>query len=58
MSEESRMITVRAPHGRVTHELLVLHGLRCGYCQGRSIGEAGSYFTVWEEGILKSSNQI
>ena len=28
------------------------------YCQGRSIGEAGSYFTVWEEGILKSSNQI
>ena len=28
------------------------------YCQGRSIGEAGSYFTVWEEGILKTSNQI
>ena len=28
------------------------------YCQGRSIGEAGSYFTVWEEGIMKSSNQI
>ena len=28
------------------------------YCQGRSIGEAGSYFIVWEEGILKSSNQI
>ena len=28
------------------------------YCQGRSIGEAGSYYTVWEEGILKTSNQI
>ena len=34
MSEESRMITVRAPHGHITHERLVLHGLRCGYCQG------------------------
>lgn len=34
MSEESRMIRVCAPHGRVTHERLVLHGLRCGYCQG------------------------
>ena len=28
------------------------------YCQGRSIGEAGSYITVWEEGLLKTSNQI
>lgn len=34
MSEESRMITVRAPHGHITLERLVLHGLRCGYCQG------------------------
>ena len=34
MSEEIRMITVRAPHGHITHERLVLHGLRCGYCQG------------------------
>ncbi len=34
MSEEIRMLTLRAPHGHITHERLVLHGLRCGYCQG------------------------
>lgn len=28
------------------------------YCQGRAIGEAGSSFTVWEEGIIKTSNII
>lgn len=28
------------------------------YCQGRSIGEAGSYYTVWKEGILQTSNNI
>lgn len=28
------------------------------YCQGRSIGEAGSFFTVWEEGIIQTSNNI
>ena len=34
MSEEIRMLTLRAPHGHITHERLVVHGLRCGYCQG------------------------
>ena len=34
MGEESRMILVRAPHGRMTHERLLLRALRCGYCQG------------------------
>ncbi|MBR1463471.1 MAG: AAA family ATPase [Prevotella sp.] len=28
------------------------------YCQGRAAGEPGSYFTVWEEGILKTSNNL
>lgn len=28
------------------------------YCQGRAIGEAGSYYTVWEEGIIQTSNNI
>ncbi len=28
------------------------------YCQGRSIGEAGSYYVVWEEGLIKTSNNL
>ena len=28
------------------------------YCQGRSIGEPGSYFVVWEEGIIQTSNNL
>lgn len=28
------------------------------YCQGRAIGEPGSYFTVWEEGIIQTSNNL
>lgn len=28
------------------------------YCQGRSIGEPGSYFVVWEEGVLRTTNQL
>ena len=26
------------------------------YCQGRAIGEAGSYYVVWEEGIIQTRN--
>ncbi|MBQ6378899.1 MAG: AAA family ATPase [Prevotella sp.] len=28
------------------------------YCQGRAAGEPGSYFTVWEEGVLMTSNNL
>lgn len=28
------------------------------YCQGRAIGEAGSYYVVWKEGILMTSNNL
>ncbi len=28
------------------------------YCQGRAIGEAGAYYTVWEEGVMKTSNNL
>lgn len=28
------------------------------YCQGRAIGEAGNYYAVWEEGIIKTSNNV
>ena len=26
------------------------------YCQGRATGEPGAYYRVWEEGIIKTSN--
>lgn len=28
------------------------------FCQGRFTGDPGSYFTVWEEGILRTSNNL
>lgn len=28
------------------------------YCQGRAIGEAGSYYTVWKDGIMQTSNNL
>lgn len=28
------------------------------YCQGRAIGSAGSSYTVWEEGVIQTSNDI
>lgn len=28
------------------------------YCQGRYTPEAGNYFTVWEEGVLRTSNRV
>lgn len=28
------------------------------YCQGRAIQDAGSYYTVWTEGIIQTSNNV
>lgn len=28
------------------------------YCQGRAIGEAGSYYVVWKEGLIRTSNNL
>lgn len=28
------------------------------YCQGRSAGNPGDYYTVWEEGVLMTSNNL
>lgn len=28
------------------------------YCQGRAIGEAGSYYVVWKEGLIQTSNNL
>ena len=28
------------------------------YCQGRAIGEVGSYYVVWKEGLIQTNNNI
>lgn len=28
------------------------------YCQGRAIGEAGTYYTVWEDGVIQTNNNL
>jgi len=28
------------------------------YCQGRAIGEAGSHYVVWEDGIVQTNNNV
>lgn len=28
------------------------------YCMGRAIGEPGSYYTVWEQGVIQTSNNL
>ena len=28
------------------------------FCQGRFTGDPGSYYTVWEEGIIRTSNNV
>ena len=28
------------------------------YCQGRAIGDPGSYYVVWEDGIIQTSNNL
>ena len=28
------------------------------YCQGRAIGEAGTYYVVWKEGLIQTSNNL
>lgn len=28
------------------------------YCQGRFTGDPGSYYTVWEEGVIRTSNNL
>ena len=28
------------------------------YCQGRAIGDPGSYYVVWEDGVIQTSNNL
>ena len=52
------------PLGKPAKRLRYLAGMKVwvagfkAYCQGRFTGDPGSYFTVWEEGILRTSNNL
>lgn len=51
------------PLGKPAIRLKYLAGVKVrvsgykAYCQGRAIGEAGASFTVWEDGIIQTSNE-
>ena len=52
------------PLGKAAVRLKYMAGVKVrvvgyrAYCQGRFIGEAGSFFPVWEDGIIQTSNNI
>lgn len=52
------------PMGKAAMRLRYLSGIKVrvigykAFCQGRFTGEAGSYFPVWEEGIIRTSNML
>lgn len=52
------------PMGKPAKRLRYIAGMKIwvagfkAYCQGRFTGDPGSYFTVWEEGIIRTSNNL
>lgn len=52
------------PLGKPAVRLKYLAGVKISvsgyraYCQGRAIGEAGASFTVWEDGLIQTSNNV
>lgn len=52
------------PMGKAAVRLRYISGIKIrvvgykAFCQGRFTGDPGSYYTVWEEGILRTSNNI
>lgn len=52
------------PLGKAATRLKYMAGMKIrvagfkAYCQGRFTGDPGSYFTVWEEGIIRTSNNL
>lgn len=52
------------PMGKAAARLRYMAGIKVrvvgfkAFCQGRFTGDPGSYFVVWEEGILRTSNNI
>ena len=52
------------PMGKAAVRLRYLAGVKIrvagfrAYCQGRYAPDAGNYFTVWEEGVVRTSNNV
>ena len=52
------------PMGKPAARLRYMAGMKIrvagykAYCQGRYTGDAGSFFTVWEEGVIRTSNNV
>ena len=52
------------PMGKTAKRLKYLAGVKVrvagykAYCQGRFMPEAGAYYPVWEEGIMKTTNNL
>lgn len=52
------------PMGKAAARLRYKAGLKVrvsgyrAYCQGRFTGSPGSYYTVWEEGVLRTTNNL
>lgn len=52
------------PMGKPATRLRYLAGVKVrvvgfkAFCQGRFTGDPGSYFVVWEEGVLRTSNNL
>lgn len=52
------------PLGKPAMRLRYLSGVKIrvsgfrAYCQGRFSGDPGSYYTVWEEGVIRISNNV
>lgn len=52
------------PMGKPAKRLRYIAGMKIwvsgfkAYCQGRFTGDPGSYYTVWEEGVIRTSNNL
>ena len=60
ISQEYKGQPLGKPAGRVKYKAGIkirVVGYKA-YCQGRFTGNPGSYYAVWEEGILRTSNNI
>ncbi|MDD3019539.1 MAG: AAA family ATPase [Alphaproteobacteria bacterium] len=52
------------PMGKPASRLKYMAGIKVrvvgykAFCQGRFTGEPGSFYTVWEDGVIKTSNNL
>lgn len=60
ISQEYKGQPMGKPAGRLKYKAGIkirVSGYKA-YCQGRFTGKPGSYYTVWEEGILRTTNNL